>query len=61
MKIVSCMKTINIATLKKETPAEPVIAKKLMLKGQMFQGSSTKRTLNMNQLLQKHIFWSFFS
>ena len=61
MKIVSCMKSINIATLKKETLAKPVIAKKLISKGQMFQGSSTKRTLNMNQLLQKHIFWSFFS
>ena len=38
MKIVSCMKTMNIATLKKETPAKPVIAGKLMLKGQNFQG-----------------------
>ena len=56
MKIVSCMKTINMATLKKETPAKPVIAGKLMMKGQKFQGSYTKRTLIFNQLLQKHIF-----
>ena len=56
MKIVSCMKTINMTTLKKETPAKPVIAGKLMMKGQKFQGSYTKRTLILNQLLQKHIF-----
>ena len=57
MKIVSCMKTINMTTLKKETPAKPVIAGKLMMKGQQFQGSYTKRTLILNQLLQKHIFF----
>ena len=56
MKILSCMKTTNMATLKKETPAKPVIAGKLMMKGQKFQGSYTKRTLILNQLLQKHIF-----
>ena len=42
MKILSCMKTTNMATLKKETPAKPVIAGKLMLKGQKFQGNYTK-------------------
>ena len=47
---------MNMATLKKKTPAKPVIAGKLMLKGQKFQGSDTKGMLNLNQLLQKHIF-----
>ena len=56
MNIVSCMKTINMATLKKETPAKPVIAGKFMMKVQKFQGNYTKRTLILNQLLQKHIF-----
>ena len=37
-------------------PAKLVIAGKLMLKGQKFKGSYTKRTLNLNQLLEKHIF-----
>ena len=56
MKIESCMKTMNMATLKKETPAKLVIAGKLMLKVQKFQGNYAKRTLNLNQLLEKHIF-----
>ena len=56
MKIVSCMKTMNMATLEKETPEKLVIAGKLMLKVQKFQGSYAKRTLNLNQLLEKHIF-----